>query len=235
MVHIFKVYPLLLKIRWENGTPIYNRTLLELGSWQSNDIQKFDQAISNRIDLENYLCLRTDDYYLMSDFNGNKSSNVYFAIEKCQNSTSNVTCKSDTEIDRVLSISNIHILTVSAYFDSDDYKSPIKTYSDDFEQFGLSTLFGQTYEIKVRQNKAILTDDYFAAISTETHNFYSLETPITRINRSGNQFLLEIYIRLSKESEQHERVVYSFFDLFGYIGGLFDFLYFVGYFLIEYF
>ena len=44
----------------------------------------------------------------------------------------------------------------------------------------------------------------------------------------------QVTVRLARESDHYERVVYSFFDMFGYLGGLFDFCYFIGYLLVWY-
>ena len=47
--------------------------------------------------------------------------------------------------------------------------------------------------------------------------------------------LLAIYVSLDKESEEYERVVYTFLDMFGFLGGLFDFMFFTGFIFIQFF
>ena len=124
----------------------------------------------------------------------------------------------------------MNIATVSAYFDFDDYDTPIKTYMNDLDVLTLSTTFDNYYDLRIKQNTAIIIDDIIATNSYESITYYSTNIPNYRtVNKEASENLLRAYVVLSRESEQYERVVYSFFDMFGYLGGLFDFLYFVGF------
>ena len=151
-------------------------------------------------------------------------------LHRCDNFTSDVTCKSDEEIDLVIDSHFMNIATVSAYFDFDDYETPIKTFMNDYDILSLSNSYDNFYDIKVQQNKAIINDDYIATNSEESLTYYSTSNPNYRtMNKEYSDSLLRIHISLSRESDRYERVVYSFFDMFGYLGGLFDFLYFIGF------
>ena len=51
------------------------------------------------------------------------------------------------------------------------------------------------------------------------------------INRNSSFYA---YVVLDKASLEYERVVYTFIDMFGFLGGLFDFMFFVGLILIQF-
>ena len=101
---------------------------------------------------------------------------------------------------------------------------------NDYDILSFSNSYDNFYDIKVQQNKAIINDDYIATNSEESLTYYSTSNPNYRtMNKEYSDSLLRIHISLSRESDRYERVVYSFFDMFGYLGGLFDFLYFIGF------
>ena len=152
------------------------------------------------------------------------------------NLTSDVVWKPDEDIDQIINSNYMNIATVSAYFDFVDYDTPIKTYMNDLDVLTLSTTFDNYYDLRIKQNKAIIIDDIIATNSYESITYYSTNIPNYRtVNKEASENLLRAFVVLSRESEQYERVVYSFFDMFGYLGGLFDFLYFVGFIWVEWF
>ena len=142
-------------------------------------------------------------------------------------------CKSDSEIDQVINTSYLNVAMISAYFDFDDYDQPIKKYLTDLDGMTLSTSVPSVLEIKVQQNEALLSDNLIFPGSYESLKFYSVSNTINRVVNPeiiGNALCSSI-INLDRKYEQYERTVYSFFDLFGYIGGLFDTLAFCGFLL----
>ena len=107
---------------------------------------------------------------------------------------------------------------------------------NDVDALTMSNDFNNYYDLKIKSNKAMIYDDSIFSNSYESKTYYSTE--IINYRAANNQAisgLLRMFVRLSTESEQNERVVYSFFDMFGYLGGLFDFLYFIGYICVGYF
>ena len=131
----------------------------------------------------------------------------------------------------------IHVQTVSGYFDSNDYEEPIKTYLNQNDFFPLNSSSYQGYEIDIQENEALVSDNLFFSTGQKSLKYYAISDPIYKsYSNSQNPLLLtHISMSLDKESERYERVVYTFFDMFGYLGGLFDFLYFVGYIFVGYF
>ena len=131
----------------------------------------------------------------------------------------------------------LNIQTASGYFDSNDYEEPVKTYVNQDQFIQLSSSWPQTYEIAIQENEALLSDNLFFSTGYKSKKFYSISPPVYRSysNQLIPNLLTQIRISLSREGEQYERVVYTFFDMFGYLGGLFDFLYFAGYLFVGYF
>ena len=92
-------------------------------------------------------------------------------------------------------------------------------------------------QIKVQQNEALISDNLFFNGGFESKKFYNAKP---KSLKQANGLLLDnslayVFVTLDRESERYERVVYSFFDMFGYLGGLFDFAYFMGYLIVCYF
>ena len=53
--------------------------------------------------------------------------------------------------------------------------------------------------------------------------------------QASNKAVCLISFALDQKTIEYERTVYSFMDMFGFLGGLYDFLYFCGYFCIAFF
>ena len=126
---------------------------------------------------------------------------------------------------------------ISTYFDYNDYENPLKTYVDDQDGLGMNTEFSVYLDVKVQQNKAFLADDLFYNFDFEEKTYYNVKNRIYRTmsKEQLNNGLLVIFVALDKESEEYERVVYTFLDMFGFLGGLFDFMFFSGFIFIQFF
>ena len=130
----------------------------------------------------------------------------------------------------------VRLSILSTYFDYDDYENPLKTFVDDQDLYGISNQFSTYLDVKVQQNKAYLSDNLFYSFSPEEKTYYNVKHRNYRIINGSliEDSLMGIFISLDKESEEYERVVYTFIDMFGFLGGLFDFLLFSGFIFIQY-
>ena len=156
---------------------------IESGKWEENDLPSIDQKTFRRNGFAHYLWLKRDDYYLKSDLNGDESTAIYITLNKWSNSTeSNITCKTEEEIENLMKYAFVNIATISGYFDFDDYQEPIKTYMNDFDPVSLNSSYYQYYDFRIQQNKAIISDNLIATSSFEKKQFYSLGTPSYRIH-----------------------------------------------------
>ena len=142
-------------------------------------------------------------------------------------------CKSDAEIDQVMNSTYLNVAMISAYFDFDDYDQPIKKYLTDLDGMTLSSSVPSFLEINVQQNEALLSDNLIFPGSYESLKFYSVSNTKSRVVNPAfiANALCSAILNLDRKHEQYERTVYSFFDLFGFLGGLFDTLAFGGFLL----
>ena len=129
------------------------------------------------------------------------------------------------------------VAVLSSYFDQNDYEDPIKKYVGDEDYIFLSPNRTELLDIKVQQNHAYLADNLFYNFGYKKVSYYSSDRRIYRttdIDFDNPEGGLIIYVSLDKNSEEYERVVYTFLDMFGFIGGLFDFFFFSGFILINF-
>lgn len=68
-------------------------------------------------------------------------------------------------------------------------------------------------------------------------NFYAVNQKTYKIinNQASGGAVGVISFALDKQTIEYERVVYSFIDMFGFLGGIYDFMYFCGYICIFFF
>ena len=130
----------------------------------------------------------------------------------------------------------VQVIVLSTYFDYDEYDNPLKTYVDDQDVFSINDDFATYADLKVQQNKAYLADSLFFNYNFEEETYYNVKNRNHKTVNSAliQNSLLGIFISLDKESEEYERVVYTFLDMFGFLGGLFDFMFFCGFILTQY-
>ena len=81
-----------------------------------------------------------------------------------------------------------------------------------------------------------MVDNLLYNTNFETLKFYNADNKDYRL---GNLELhddtaLKLYVLLDYKSDEYERIVYTFFDMFGFLGGLFDFVYFAGFLFINF-
>ena len=179
-----------------------------------------------------------NDYYIMSEPNSEKSAQIKIDIEKCRNSTdSNITWKASYEIEAVLNTGYLSMIYISGYFDSHDYKTPIKSRENYFDYITFLPDLYQSYRLEVQENEVFLSDNIFFSETYKRSKYYSAKEPFLRLYNSNNNpdRLVSIDISLSEESEQFERTVYTFLDMFGFLGGIFDFCFFLGYLFVHHF
>ena len=83
----------------------------------------------------------------------------------------------------------------------------------------------------IKQNEALTSDGLFYSEPFKSQKFYSIsDTEYREIpgEATGNA-LVYINLLMARESEQYERTAYSFIDMFGFLGGLYDSLLFIGF------
>ena len=100
----------------------------------------------------------------------------------------------------------------------------------------MNTQFSILLNMQAQKNKAYLADNLFFNYDYEEKTFYNVKKRQYRtLSTAAEDDVLSIVVSLDKESEEYERVVYTFIDMFGFLGGLFDFMFFSGFIFIQFF
>ena len=220
-----------------SGIFTYELNTIPHGSWDG-DYPYVSEAFANKIKLSKSVCPKTNDYYISSNYLGDQTSILEILIKKWENTTENNNhWKDDSEINEKMNKHWVQIFVLSTYFDYDDFDNPLKTFVDDQDAYGMNNQLSSYLEIKVQQNKAYLSDNLFYNFNPEEKTYYNVKNRNYRMVDSSlvSNSLMNIVVGLDKESEEYERVVYTFIEMFGFLGGLFDFLFFGGFIFIQFF
>ena len=223
---------------------------IQIALWhlQNNDIpydywgQNFkfvtDEEQYNRIGLSRYACPTSTDYYISSDYFASQFANLQVIVKKCTNTTENGNhCKTDAEIEDKMNNSRMQAAIISTYFDYDDYNNPIKTFLGPMDIISLIPGFTKSLEVRVQENEASTADNIFYNTNFKNVKYYNANTRtfgIENVNVNDDNILV-IYFNLDSTSDSYERVVFTYIDMFGFLGGLFDFMLFVGLIFVNYF
>jgi hypothetical protein len=124
---------------------------------------------------------------------------------------------------------------INSYFDFDDYQSPIKTYLEDMNILTLTPSQTQTAQFHIQHNTAELKESLVFNLNSKTEEFYSIGK---RLVVSDNFELrqrayLNVYMKLSQETDLYERTVFTFFDMLGLLGGVFEILHSFGFITVS--
>mmetsp|Transcript_33143 Transcript_33143/g.32520 ORF Transcript_33143/g.32520 Transcript_33143/m.32520 type:complete len:197 (-) Transcript_33143:574-1164(-) len=132
----------------------------------------------------------------------------------------------------------VRVPFVNNYFDFDDYKNPVKTYIDDrFELYMIDTLYQQQNSF-IQVNEAEVQDSYFAyQPGGSNKEFFEIERVDTKLISSQvhQGELLNLKFVKDAASKSYERTVFSFMEVTGNIGGLFEILQIAGGFIVGIF
>ena len=148
------------------------------------------------------------------------------------------TANSDSDINDLFNQNYIDIAIISSYFDFEDYENPIHYYLEDMNVFNLIPSLGLQVQYQVRQNQAVMNDDILLGSQGHSNevNFYSIDRKRISYSTIGfNNSYLQVFISLDPQIDQYQRTVYCFFDMFGFIGGIFGLFKTFGYLLVCYF
>jgi hypothetical protein len=140
----------------------------------------------------------------------------------------------------VLETHYLELALVNSYFDFDDYQTPIKTYLEDLNRVGLVPDLTHAKYYEIQQNTAELKENMFFNMFSQEKEFYSIgdrHDSFENFNFYRKSYA-SIYFKLSQKSEHYERTVFTLFDMFGMLGGIFEILskfgmYFVSLFSVK--
>ena len=127
---------------------------------------------------------------------------------------------------------------MSSYFDFNDFSSPVKSYLDDMSNISImkDTEAYIIYKVKVNEvydNSNII---FGTQAFSSNYNFYSIdkiETFLQNFSSTINSYAV-INISLDQKINQYFRSSYSFWDMLGYMGGIYGLLKALGYLIFSF-
>ncbi|CAI2382333.1 unnamed protein product [Moneuplotes crassus] len=184
------------------------------------------------LDIDGYLCPSTRDFYVQ----GNSLSEEFLFIEmnvgKCRRDSP--PCPDD--LDEFMSKLRIKIPFVNTYFDFDDYNDPVKTYIDGRFDHGIMNGFMVAHDVFLQKNDAELQDNYFAyqpgGNEKEFVGVDRVDQKLAIQDESTDNIVYKIQFVKDAASKSYERSVFSFMEVTGNIGGLFEILSIAGGFIV---
>ena len=195
-----------------------------------------EPELFERMSLDKHICPSNDDYYMVGDYNSKLFRDLEIYITPCnENNNEGVVWQPKEEIDRAIYNGYINIAITRSYFDFNDYENPVKTFLSESESFfmveGITTWAGYY----IQENTALRSDNLFYNEPFQESIFYDITTKnIKTVNKLvTNGAVLFITVGPYAETVHYERTVYSLLDLFGYLGGFYDFMLFIGFWFVQ--
>ena len=182
--------------------------------------------------MTDFLCPLDKGYIIQGDFNSKVFYGIRIEVDKCENTTENGNhCKSDDQINQLINSGYVEVSLVNSYFDFHDYENPIKKYLSTTNNLFM-TNDGKTrwFEALLKQNEARTSDGMLYSEPFKSQKFYSISNEQFKEipgEATGN-VLAYITLGMARESDQYERTAYSFIAMFGFLGGLYSSLFFIG-------
>ena len=117
-------------IRDEYQNAATNVTQIPFVNW--GDTFPIERTILEKSNYTNFILWPEDkNYSLTGNFVADRYDTLALSASRCQNFTSNNTCKSALEIEQGIANLKLVLVFANSYMDFDDYTNPIKQFSDD--------------------------------------------------------------------------------------------------------
>ena len=135
-----------------------------------------------------------------------------------------MTWKSEEEINDFLYNGYINFGLYNRYFDFEDYENPLKIYLNHYTYSYPASGYTKIMYFMLRKSYYTTNDKYIQISEDESKSFYSIESELKDFKQSNDDLLLSFTFIQDPVVDEYERVVYSFFDMTGQIGGLYEVL-----------
>lgn len=205
----------------ENGEYYSKETLLDIQDCNETmlpGIEDFGKDFFK--EFPNYKCLKNNSYPLSGSHHSINNRRLSITLKRCQD---RYYCKSDSEINYQLHDSYIQVLTSYTYFDYQNMENPLRSLIDDTHFLELDPYKHSNYYIYLAKNEYTLYDNFYdTSTPTQTGIFYDIFKNNIGYKVKDTPWFARVQIRVSSKIYQYERRVYSFMDLTGQVGGLFE-------------
>jgi len=118
----------------------------------------------------------------------------------------------------------LSVFFLNSYMDFEDYTTPIKAYMEDRFIFKGVPGLGKQIKMYIKENTVELADSLLGFSRAEEYEFMSVDNNIQDLHLFKGGFYFEVFFMLDAQKETYTRVVFSFLDLFGKLGGVFELL-----------
>ena len=193
----------------------------------------WDTSIYYELGMKNGLCLQNKTFKLRGFWDEDE---VYYAkaqLFKCNNATSNNTCKSPEEINKFFSTPRFFTTKFyGATLQMNDYENPFKTKYEDIYQL-VDMLVMKRINIFFKTLE-LTTDDgwFFSAKYTQTA-FLKDTLNYDSLSRSNDDPLFQVLYYASHDSLESNRRYQSISEALASISGMGNFLFVISYFVIS--
>lgn len=220
----------------EGDLPVYKVTELEF-DYCGDNFPFVEEKLYNRVDLKRFIWPKNTDYFISSTLNSDSFNTIDLKILRWSGDD----CATDEEIDAVINNNWIELAIISSYFDFNNIENPIQTYLEDTNSYPLFVNKSSLLLVKVAQNEYVINDNLLYLQSETKGSFYNVWSKDLRPENNLNYVIKDnnnvfgIYILLAPEFYVYERNSFTFFDMFGLLGGIHQLLLLFGGYLVSLF
>jgi hypothetical protein len=111
---------------------------------------------------------------------------------------------------------------IDSYFDLDNFRSPVKTYLTQKYFYYMDSARREDVEIFIKENQIRMLDDYTYVEGVKDNKFYTIKEQKQNSYLSQKSVYSSFNIFLDPEIQYYNRNVYTIFDFFSQIGGIFS-------------
>ncbi len=179
----------------------------------------FEKDYNNNL-LDQGICIDTDNLVLGGSFTGDYFSNVNYRMKKCVNTTnSNITCKSQSEIDEKIKGGFFQLYYIDNYLDLNNNE---QTFSEYFKSYFILLDPKSTKSVDIFYKLVNVSSDVgYIFESREYEQVVSFDYYREQIDTSStDNVVIDFYINSSKNYLFYTRSYMKFQDFAAAIGGL---------------
>ena len=196
----------------------------------NNDKSKFYQTADYSVaDIDTYgvglKCpVNASDLSIQGKYDASAAKNLMVIVQKCNPETSEVTCKSDAEIEEWLRYKFILIVRNQRKFIQYQFGEKRVQKAAELKWYSVNNVMRSDNPMVIYRSDIYLDDNQFSLgsfMSDEERGFQMKDNP-TRIMEYPNDFYNAITFEMSFTHRMYNRHVYNSLDLLADLGGLFS-------------
>ena len=126
----------------------------------------------------------------------------------------------------VLNSIKVEVILNDQYFDYENIEQPIQSRQL-YRSFNLFDNYTNTMYTSIKSNTYVLNDNIYSITESEPNEFYSWNIDYSQLefdNGGGlaDSYYLSVLIEVNSEIDNYERTLYSFWDMTGTLGGIYE-------------